>query len=442
MAGEMDFYSVLEQLTNPTHDMGGGPGAGNAQAMAQLILGGGKASVQGADGAMQPIMGPGAAPQAAPISENLKSVLDTADQVANSLGSPHGSANPITSTLLPNPYGRGSYDPSNADAVSQVQGQGKQAQQVDTARQFISQLIGQEPTMSIGHRNSPEEMLAYQQGSANYRQRVGSASPIVNDILKNLGISGENDYIKAYNKKKGEVDAKGTKESQSYAELIKSAGNDDFEEKLAGAEAEGLTANQQLAAARLHDKRLKDKTVGDVDRRALVSVQGSVASLQKIEDAYKETEAYKTGKLSDNLKTVLALSSKGNVAVENLGIFNKLTPAEQNYVAAFNVFGMNLRRVSEDSRFSNFDSQKVIDAIGNPIVGRDQYLAQLGGAKENLITRHDDVIDGLDAIKKDTRGFKRFKEKQSSSAAPKEGATAKSKSGRDMVFKNGNWEYA
>ena len=407
----MDFYSTLEQLVNPTHDLGGGPGAGDAKAISQLILGGGSAAVEGANGQMQPLFGqpsgvaPGAAP--APVSANLKSVLETADQVANSLGSPHGSGNPITSTLLPNPYGRGSYDPANAEQVAQVQGQGKQAQQVDMARQFISQLIGQEPTMSIGHKNSPEEMLAYQQGSANYRQRVGSASPIVKGILENLGISGESDYQKAFNRKKGEMDAKGDKGGKSYADLLKAAGTDDFHAKL-GAVADELTVNQQLALERHHDKLLKEQVVGDVDRRSLNSIQGSVRALQDIEDAYKKTEAYKTGKFSETLKQTLALSAKGNVAVENLPIFNKLTDDERKFVAAYNVFGMNLRRVSEDSRFSNFDSQKVIDAIGNPIVGPEMYLAQLGKAKENLTFRHDDTIDSLVKGKKDMREFKKI----------------------------------
>ena len=44
----LDFYSTLEQLINPTRDLGGGPGGSDSsRALAQLILGGGSAAVEG-----------------------------------------------------------------------------------------------------------------------------------------------------------------------------------------------------------------------------------------------------------------------------------------------------------------------------------------------------------------------------------------------------------
>jgi hypothetical protein len=409
MAGEMDFYSVLEQLTNPTHDLGGGPGAGNAAAMAQLILGGGKASVQGANGQMQPIMGPGAQPQAAPISENLKSVLDTADQVANSLGSAHGSGAPITQTLLPNPYGRGSYDATDKDAIAQVQAQGKQAQQVDTARTFIKQLIGEQPTigqMTNDPRQNAYDLAVYNQQNDAYKTRVASASPIVRGILENLGISGENDYIKAYNRKKGEVDAKGGKGSLD-GELFRSAGSKDFPEKMAAAIAEGtLTQNQIIAAERLHDARIKNQTPEEKLVTSYENAQSSIGRLDRLQTKYDAAVADGSS-FGKDFKLSMAKNATFAAFLdhEKIPFTPKMTDAERSFVTELNSLMIGMRQMYDDQRMSDQDVQNFLKALGDPKTGPEMFKSQLDATKQVLVDRGNSLLQSMKVRGKDISGL-------------------------------------
>ena len=146
----LNFNDELERLLNPSNDMGGAAGPRDASAIAKLIMGGGSASLEGQQLFGQPVsndlaaandMGPQAAvPTKAPLSRNLQSILDSADQIATSLGSKNVSGQLITSTLLPNPYGPGSYDPQDKAQVAQVQEQGKKVAETDRSQQMLSSL--------------------------------------------------------------------------------------------------------------------------------------------------------------------------------------------------------------------------------------------------------------------------------------------------------------
>jgi hypothetical protein len=165
----LNFNDELERLLNPSNDMGGGAGPRDAAAIAKLIMGGGSASLEGQQLFGQPVgnelaaandMGPGvlmrpgaertdiklpgvplaAAPTKAPLSRNLQSILDSADQIATSLGSKNVRGDLVTSTLLPNPYGPGSYDPQDKEQTAQVQAQGKKVAEMDRSQQMLSSL--------------------------------------------------------------------------------------------------------------------------------------------------------------------------------------------------------------------------------------------------------------------------------------------------------------
>jgi len=450
VATKMLEQDILNMLNKGNTDLGGGPGYDDARALSQLIMGGGSAAIGGTQLFGQPVnndlaaelqLGPGTLfdvngkpmplpvnqtksnPAPVPVNSNLKSVLDTADQIAGSLGSPHASGAPITSTLLPNPHGPGSYNPNDPAAVAAVQKAGQEAAKAESASRFIKLLQGEAPTMnpyvSTDPAQAAKDMAVYQQKSKDYEAKLGSSKDIVKNILEGLGI-GETTFAKNFNAAAGKAagEKAGGKNSELPNDLLKSAGTSSFEEKMAKASADGsINAQQQLALERLHDSRIKQATPDVKSTTTAASIRTSADQLQKIEDAYKKTEAYKTGKISDNVKLALAASSKGNVAVEALPLWSKLTQDERDFISQFNVFGMNLRRVSEDSRFSNFDAQKVIDAVGNPLVGKDQYLSQLGAAKENLQTRHDTFIDALNQAKKDTSGFTRYKQKAAAASS-------------------------
>lgn len=261
----MEFYNTLDSLLNPSQDLGGGPNAADAGALAQLILGGGQASMGGEkllgtkpaidpvdeavkqarmggfgrapdedlaqkiiSGEVQPgqvldrpirqtalapaSVDPAAAATSRVRNSNLADVLTTADQIAGSLGSPNAKSagQTITSSLLPNPYGPGSYDPNDPAAVAQVKAAGEKQAKVSQGMDAIKMLRGEAPTVSINHQLSPGEILAFQQGNENYRNRLDSTKDAVKGILENLGL-GENVYQKEFDKARGK--AAGTADS-------------------------------------------------------------------------------------------------------------------------------------------------------------------------------------------------------------------------------------
>jgi len=206
----LTFDDELERLLNPSNDMGGGAGPRDASAIAKLIMGGGSASLEGQQLFGQPVdnrlaaandMGPGVlmrpgaertdiqlpgAPQAEvptkkPLSRSLQSVLDSADQIATSLGSKNVSGQLVTSTLLPNPYGPGSYDPQDKEQVAQVQAQGKKVAETDRSQQMLSSLSAN-PIFS--------------------KLPPAGQSEIVQGLLERMGVT-KSDEQKAYAKAKG-----------------------------------------------------------------------------------------------------------------------------------------------------------------------------------------------------------------------------------------------
>lgn len=194
----LDFYSTLEQLINPTRDLGGGPGGSDSsKALAQLILGGGSASVEGQSLFGQPFetdpsagagnlidaygnpieLNPSAAPKpaAAPMrGGNFQAVLENAKQMAEGLA-PGSTAK----TLVANPYGPGSYDPNNPEERQAVLKAGEQSRKVAAARETL-------------------------QGLAVSDIPKAAQGPIIEKLLESLGLS-QSEYQKAFDIAKGKV---------------------------------------------------------------------------------------------------------------------------------------------------------------------------------------------------------------------------------------------
>ncbi len=190
------------------------------------------------------------------------------------------------------------------------------------------------------------------------------------------------------------------------ADLLQAVGTPEFDVKMAEQTmANKLRPNQQLALERLHQSKLKSTMLSDKDRQGLTNVKGTTQLLTSIEDAFKETPAFKTGKVGATLKTALALTQKGASAIELAGVMERLTPEERRFISLFKSSRLSLRRVSEDSRFSNFDAEQVIDALGNPLVGPDLYLDQLNAAKEELTRRHDNALADMKTQGRRVEGF-------------------------------------
>ena len=179
-----------------THNLtGGAGGVGDAQAIAQLMLGGGSASVDGRQLFGSPIgprgdMGPGVLSPGAldtagratggmqlrpaqtvtpeqqhnPLRPGLREILDSADEIARPL-----MGGKSDKTLVANPYGPGSYDPNDQAAVAQVKAQGAQASKVAETQRLIQSVssnpllkgsqgeIVKQLLMSMGAIKSPEQ---------------------------------------------------------------------------------------------------------------------------------------------------------------------------------------------------------------------------------------------------------------------------------------------
>lgn len=210
------------------------------------------------------------------------------------------------------------------------------------------------------------------------------------------------------------------KKSTMPNELLRSAGTDKFGDVMERELAKGtVTPEKQMQVERLHHQKWQASMVADPDRRVITGARTAADSLRKVRDAYEATPAFKTGKMSDTFKTALALTTSGAAAEQLVPFMTKLTPEERRYVAAANVFNLNLRGVSQDSRFSNFDSGKVLQAVGNPIVGKELYHDQVNSALAELEARHDNIIEDLTKQGKRTDQFQKFNEPkaETSSAA-------------------------
>lgn len=179
-----DLKSILDKvdaLKTQHLNLGGGPGIDDARAISQLIMGGGRASLEG-----QPLFGGGVPPggnlgqgrlyqgsdnplvvspaenitarPAANISPSFQKVLDTADQIATSLsGGPAGTA---MKTLLPNPFGPGSYDPSNPNEVAKVQEQRAKYDLNNRTRETLQMLATTEnPVLRAGAKDITSQIL-------------------------------------------------------------------------------------------------------------------------------------------------------------------------------------------------------------------------------------------------------------------------------------------
>lgn len=374
-----EFFSDLDLLLNPTHDLGGGP-SGDPRAIAQLLAGGAKIGFNQPTSSLQKVMD-----SASAIADTLQpDYLKRLKQgEAPAQGEPVQVADASRKTLVANPFGPGSYDPADPEAVAAIQKQAQRKQAIDQARQFIGQIQG-DPSL----------------GAA----RGG----LVQNILQSVGLGGETTFEKAFQEARGKALGEQVVGGKTIPnEVMGALGKEDFDEQLTKAVADNkITAQQQIQLTNIHDRKVKQNTVGDIDRRTLTSLRGSFDHLDQISKAYEKTTAAKSGKMSDALSQAITLSEFGASVAEFTPVLNKLTPEDREFVALYNAFRMSLRRVSEDSRFSNFDAQQVIRAIGNPIVGPDLYRKQVQAAKDVIRGRANNLFDDLRAQGKNLKYFK------------------------------------
>jgi len=274
---------------------------------------------------------------------------------------------------------------------------------------------------AINLQNQSEAALTAQSPAQNQelQKRVGQASylgpllgkPAAEDlsgnVLKALGIKpmAERELAIKEAKAKGGVGGK----SALPAKLVESLGTPNYDKEVASAIASGDLKDPriQISLDTAHDRKLREATLTDPESRTLISLRGSTAALKRLEAAYDNTPAAKSGKVSDTLKLALGKLSSGAALTELSDVLPKLTSEERRFIAEYNTFGVHLRRVSEDSRFSNFDSQKILDAVGNPIVGRKLFKDQLATFSDEISSRANAYEGALKGRRKDLSAFER-----------------------------------
>lgn len=293
----LSFRSALEELLNPTHDLGGGPGgADQARAIAQLILGGGSAGLEGqslfgqppvasdvslrqgvshpgtiAEQQIGPFPGP-ESPQDArlprPMGQTLQKVLASAKSMAEGL-SPGSTFE--RKTLVGNPYGPGSYDPNNPDERQAVQQQGQRVEATNRAREFLS---------------SPNLL----------KLPAAAQGDIVKSILRSIGIGGADENLAAFQKAfataKGTKAAKGDKADEVLSvERLSKLSKFNPENRLFEPAPDGITERQASEGGfRVYSDKQKEL----------------VAELNDTETAFRQLKGSWEGVKSQNLATRLS----------------------------------------------------------------------------------------------------------------------------------------
>ena len=242
---------------------------------------------------------------------------------------------------------------------------------------------------------------------AEIAQRSGALDKI-GPIFESLGLTSttQKAFDEAKAKAAGTLAGGGGKKTLS-ADLVRSTGTDDFDQRFAEAAASGsIEPQQQLALERLHEQKLKRQDVERGDRNALNRIDHSSQMIDGLAEAYKQTSAFKSGgAVSEVLKQALSFTAKGASAIELADIMKPLTPEDRRFVALYGRLAGNLRMFSTDERFSNFDSKQQIDALGNPIVGPELYLEQLKATQEDLADQRGLMVRSLKGSRKNTKAF-------------------------------------
>jgi hypothetical protein len=211
---------------------------------------------------------------------------------------------------------------------------------------------------------------------------------------------------------KGEYDLK---EAQAKAKpampsnLLQGIGQEGYLDKLEQAVADGSIDNSvALRLQQRHQVAEKDANQFSVDRRSLEEMASTHKVFADVENAFKKTPAFKTGKYSDALKIALGQNKTATSILQFQPIIPsaQLSDEEQTFVAKYNQIFMNLRRMTGDNRFSDQDATFALKAVSDPTVGPSLFPKQLQAAKEIVEQRHDTLLKNLRSTKKNVSSFK------------------------------------
>jgi len=285
-----------------------------------------------------------------------------------------------------------------------------------------AQLMAGGPLRSVLPADKAQQMGSGMQAMQAAGMPAAVQGSVVQNLLQSMGIGPDkfkDAFAEARGKALGELAGGGGKRNIP-SDVMRAIGTEKFHDLVDKGIASGdIDAKQQMQLEARHQAAWAKGTPSEKAVLTLASVRTSADALDRLKKAYEETEAAKTGRMSSTFKIALARTVAGASGTELLPFLDKLTPEERRYVAEANTFSINLRNVSQDSRFSNFDSQKVLQAVGNPLMGRDLYMDQLDSSGKELYRRYDNTVKALKGAGKRVDEFAR----EEAQPAAKSGAT-------------------
>jgi len=168
------------------------------------------------------------------------------------------------------------------------------------------------------------------------------------------------------------------------ADLMKSIGSPEYDDKAASYVASGAIDLRTLARV---EAQKKARTLDKTEMAGVSFAENSYRKLGKLNELYDETTAAKTGKVSADLALAIATMGSGNGALP-VELAGRLSDADRAFVAHFGLLGIDLRGLAGDTRFSNFDAEKALRALGKPGVGSKLYKEQLGAVMDDVALKH------------------------------------------------------
>jgi len=178
----------------------------------------------------------------------------------------------------------------------------------------------------------------------------------------------------------------------------------------------------------------RQRRIPDLDRRQVGEIDTGLQQMDAVEKAYKETPAFKTGSVSDTLKSAIATNNTAR-SLDAMGLLptGGLTAEEKNFASEYNALLLRLRRLSGDPRFSDQDAARTMQALGSGALGKE-FPAQLQASKRFLERERLNLLRGLQGAGFEVGEFEKAIS-QVPEAQPQPSGTGRSATGGGRVLR-------
>lgn len=154
----------------------------------------------------------------------------------------------------------------------------------------------------------------------------------------------------------------------------------------------------QLSKTRFDALERNRNRVPPTDAKFLADTEATLQQLAVVNNAFKRTDAYRTGGFNNIFHAALAT----NATARALGSLSDIetggfSGAEKDFATAYNGLVGRLRKFSGDPRFSDQDAVRAINAIGTALQGRT-FSRQLEALQEQILRDRITLTQTLDSM--------------------------------------------